>query len=1453
MDKTNMSDGGFVHLHTHSDHSLLDGVSRVENIVKIVAEDDQQAVALTDHNHPTGIVKLFSSCKKYGIKPIPGIEAYVVDDYDSSNVRFHQVLLAYNNVGYRNLMRIYEESTKHFFNKYNVITFEDMAPFTEGIIATSSCLSGKLLSILMKDERGKEIINDDGNVLDDSALDLNIMRGIEFVREQQEMFGSDDYFIEVQNHGIKKQIATNPLLVRISEETGAPLVATQDSHYERPEDAEVHGVKLAISTGNRVDSPSVFHFDGDLPHHVATAEEMWEKFPEDEFPDACANTQMIADRVEEITVIETDTTNYRIPEFKTPDGSTEQEYLERIVWDGVEQKYGKNPGKEIIDQIKYQLDITHKMGYDGYTLIVAKEIVEFCRENDIRVGAGRGSAAGSAINYTTGITLLDPISNSLIFERYLNPNRLSMPDIDIDVPSQYRPQVVQNLEDIHGKGHVSSIMTLGTFAAKLSTKSVLRAHGISTKTAQTISDLIPGGKLSVLLMDDVPEDKDERKKLGISDKDYEAWQESGPLRDYIAENPTLRSEVFTYTHKNVGSSAKEELGGEDIDLMEMLLIATKIQGIVKSHGVHASGYLVSPEPLADYMPLSWADYETEGFPKTMLEFPDAESIGAMKFDILAIKGLSVLDRTLELIRQTKGKDIDIDGISIEDKEVFDYISEGNTFGMFQIEGEKISELVERLRPESLEDMSSLVALYRPGPLGLKMHTKFADVKNGRAKPDVLHPDMLELFPETYGLCISGDSMVTMSDLSKKRIDQIEIGDEVLSVCGTNYISTYPARASKVTDWACTGYKDSYEIKTETLESIRASEDHKFFTQYGWKAVHELVVGDDMLRSVDQGGVWTEIESITPVGRELMFDITVDDEEHTYVAEGLVVHNCVYQEQLIDLVKHYAGFSAARGDELRRATGKKDVDKMNSLYAELHDGMIENGYTEALVKKFWDMILPFSDYSFNKAHSLCYGFITYQTAWLKYHYPAEFLAASLDFCKKDRRPQFVREIKEAGIKIHPPQVSISSDRIAVNNDGIFLSLSQINGCGDAAVSSILSAREEERFSDIIDFAARTRVSKSVISSLAGVGAFLDLHGCRKSIIEHIDDVTSLSRQKLELEAQNAGDGLFSSMISTDVGIPDLSGDEYTMEEITDLEMSLLEYSISTDAKKVLEDRLSSIISSGYAPKDAEVVTPEFLEAGNSRDVRTVVGYATDVNRRKKNGAHVYSFVFSDGLDVNQQITYWSSDKFDFQGGSTVVLRMSVETVIEDSEEEGEEPETRTTARVKRGSLQIVGDEIASETAQEASQERQAGQGRRNAGRTSERGSQRRSGGRGSNDEPERHETVLNDDNRVKVKAGVRGRLKTSEPSESGFAMTKARPKTKKGSKTGTTNGPVLIGIPLKEHLPSILETLSHLPDGERKVSLRLPGGRVKAFSRSVSISDAQCRLISKKINGSFEKK
>lgn len=1311
MDKTNMSDGGFVHLHTHSDHSLLDGVSRVENIVKIVAEDDQQAVALTDHNHPTGIVKLFSSCKKYGIKPIPGIEAYVVDDYDSSNVRFHQVLLAYNNVGYRNLMRIYEESTKHFFNKYNVITFEDMAPFTEGIIATSSCLSGKLLSILMKDERGKEIINDDGNVLDDSALDLNIMRGIEFVREQQEMFGSDDYFIEVQNHGIKKQIATNPLLVRISEETGAPLVATQDSHYERPEDAEVHGVKLAISTGNRVDSPSVFHFDGDLPHHVATAEEMWEKFPEDEFPDACANTQMIADRVEEITVIETDTTDYRIPEFKTPDGSTEQEYLEGIVRKGVEEKYGKNPSKDIAGQIDYQLDVTHKMGYDGYTLIVAKEIVEFCRENGIRVGAGRGSAAGSAINYTTGITLLDPISNSLIFERYLNPNRLSMPDIDIDVPSQYRPQVVQNLEDIHGKGHVSSIMTLGTFAAKLSTKSVLRAHGISTKTAQTISDLIPGGKLSVLLMDDVPEDKDERKKLGISDKDYEAWQESGPLRDYIAENPTLRSEVFTYTHKSVGSSAKEELGGEDIDLMEMLLIATKIQGIVKSHGVHASGYLVSPEPLADYMPLSWADYETEGFPKTMLEFPDAESIGAMKFDILAIKGLSVLDRTLELIRQTKGKDIDIDGISIEDKEVFDYISEGNTFGMFQIEGEKISELVERLRPESLEDMSSLVALYRPGPLGLKMHTKFADVKNGRAKPDVLHPDMLKLFPETYGIV-------------------------------------------------------------------------------------------------------------------------------------------VYQEQLIDLVKHYAGFSAARGDELRRATGKKDVDKMNSLYAELHDGMVENGYAENLVKKFWDMILPFSDYSFNKAHSLCYGFISYQTAWLKYHYPAEFLAASLDFCKKDRRPQFVREIKEAGIKIHPPQVSISSDRIAVNNDGIFLSLSQINGCGDAAVSSILSAREEERFSDIIDFAARTRVSKSVISSLAGVGAFLDLHGCRKSIIEHIDDVTSLSRQKLELEAQNAGDGLFSSMISTDVGIPDLSGDEYTMEEITDLEMSLLEYSISTDAKKVLEDRLSSIISSGYAPKDAEVVTPEFLEAGNSRDVRTVVGYATDVSRRKKNGAHVYSFVFSDGLDVNQQITYWSSDKFDFQGGSTVVLRMSVETVIEDSEEEGEEPETRTTARVKRGSLQIVGDEIASETAQEASQERPAGQGRRNAGRTSERGSQRRSGGRGSNDEPERHETVLNDDNRVKVKAGVRGRLKTSE---SGSAMTKARPKTKKGSKAGTTNGPVLIGIPLKEHLPSILETLSHLPDGERKVSLRLPGGRVKAFSRSVSISDAQCRLISKKINGSFEKK
>lgn len=1310
-----MTDKGFVHLHTHSDHSLLDGVSRIGNIVKIAADDGQTAIALTDHNHPTGIVKLFSECKKNGIKPIPGLEAYVVDDYGSSDVRYHQVLLAYNNVGYRNLMRIYEESTRHTYSRYNVITFEDMEPFTEGIIATSSCLSGKLLSMLMRNEHGREIIDDDGVVLDDSQLALNINFGIEFVREQQEMFGEDNYFIEVQDHGIPKQTTTNPILVKIAEATGAPLVATQDSHYEHPDDAEVHDVKLAISTGNRIDHPDVFHFDGDKSHHVASAAEMREKFPEDEFPGAYSNTQMIADRVEEITVIETETTDYRIPKFKTPDGSTEQEYLERIVWDGVEQKYGKNPGKEIIDQIKYQLDITHKMGYDGYTLIVAVEIVGFCRENGIRVGAGRGSAAGSAINYTTGITLLDPISYSLIFERYLNPNRLSMPDIDIDVPSQHRPKVVQNLEDIHGEGHVSSIMTLGTFAAKLAAKSVLKAYGISKKYQDKISELIPGGKLKVLLMDDIPDDKDERKEMGISDKDYEAWQEAEPLRDYIADNPTLRSEVFNYKPKNGGSASKEEIGGEEIDLMQMLQIATKIQGIVKSHGIHASGYLVSPEPIADYMPLSWTKYERDGFPMTMLEYPDAESIGAMKFDILAIKGLTVIDRTLELIRQTHGKDIDIDAISIEDRPVYEYVSEGNTFGMFQIEGEKITELVERLRPESLEDMSSLVALYRPGPLGLKMHTKFADVKNGRSKPEVLHPDMLEMFPETYGLC-------------------------------------------------------------------------------------------------------------------------------------------VYQEQLIDLVRHYAGFSAARGDELRRATGKKDSEKMNSLYGELHDGMIENGYSEELVKSFWDMIVPFSDYSFNKAHSLCYGFISYQTAWLKYHYPAEFLAASLDFCKKARRPQFVREIKDAGIKIHPPQVSVSGNQIAVNEDGVFLSLSQINGCGNAAVSSILTAREESPFTDIVDFIARSNVNKNVVESLASVGAFLDMHDKRKPIITSLDEVMIKSKQKLELESQKGSGDLFSGMISTDVGLPDFDDDEFTVEEITDLEMSLLEYSISTDANQVLIDRLPRIIESGYAPEDAEIISSEFIEAADRRDVRYVVGYAVDVERKKKNGSHVYRFTLSNGLDVDQKVSYWSGEQFEFSSGSVVCVRMSVEQAEDDGtegEEEGEEPTVNVLARTRRGTLQIVGDEINSEEAQEAPRSRSESRGCRNAGRTSERGSQRRSQGRGGREEPEKHESVLNDGNRVKVKAGVRGRLKSrSEDSEAPKRQAR-QPQKKRKATPKAESEKVLIGVPAREHMSSLLGTLKSLPDGKRKVSVRTPDGKVKAFTRSVAISDAQCRIISKKIGGSFE--
>ena len=711
----------FAHLHLHTEYSMLDGAARIKDVVAAAAADDQPAIAITDHGVLYGVVDFVKTAKTAGIKPIIGIEAYFTDGsrFDrppmSANKRFHMNLLAENEVGYRNLLQL---SSRAFLEGYYYkprMDFELLAEHSEGIIATSGCLGGLVPQLLAPDSMSEE--GNRGQVRDfDAALSA--------AGKFQDIFGRDNFFIEVQDHGLAAQQAIMPDLLEISRLTGAPLLATNDAHYTSQAEHEAHDVLLCIQTGSFRDEPGRLRFEGDQ-HYLKTAAEMRRLFPDDRFPKACDNTLWIGERAN----VDLEFGKFLLPSFPVPSGETEVSYLRKLVDVGAIERYGPDRGAEVMDRIEHELKIIEEMGFPAYFLIVW-DLIRYARECGIRVGPGRGSAAGSIVSYCLRITDLDPLAYGLIFERFLNPGRVQMPDIDMDFDERYRSEMIRYAAEKYGADRVAQIVTFSTIKGKQALRDAARVlghpYGVGDRVAKAMPPSILGREATLQqVLTPPPPDADSTVK---------DWYANGQgLRDLYENDPAVR---------------------ETVDA------ARGLEGLRRQDSIHAAAVVIAPEPLINIVPIQQKGEGAEVV--TQYEMYGVESLGLLKMDFLGLRNLSIIERCLELVEETTGERVDVDSVPLDDEKTFELLQSGNTIGVFQLEGTAMRSLIRSLKPDSFNDVIALVALYRPGPMGANMHNLYADRKNGRAPIEELHPALTDKLADTYQIMVYQEQVMTVA-------------------------------------------------------------------------------------------------------------------------------------------------------------------------------------------------------------------------------------------------------------------------------------------------------------------------------------------------------------------------------------------------------------------------------------------------------------------------------------------------------------------------------------------------------------------------------------------------------------------------------------------------------------------------------------------------------------------
>ena len=969
MDK----DTQFVPLHLHSEFSLLDGAIKLKDLCEFAKEHNMPAVAITDHGVMYGALDLYLEAKEAGIKPIIGCEFYVhngdISEHDpNNNPRYHLILLAKNNEGYMNLVKLASDAACKGFYMKPRINFELLKEHHEGIICCSACLGGEVLQNLLK-----------GDYEEAKAV----------AKRYKDLFG-DDYYIELQDHGLEDQKRTNPDLIKIAKELGIKMIITNDSHYLRKEDADWHDTLLCMQTQSMKDEENRFHFPNN-EFYVKTVSEMRDAFKwmdSETFDECIKNTVDIAEQCHVTIKWEAP-----LPDFPVPPNHTTDSYLEELVQQGLKRKYGEeNITPELKERVQYELSIIEKMGFSAYFLITW-DFIHYAKTHDIPVGPGRGSAAGSVVAYALDITDLDPIRHHLLFERFLNPERFSMPDIDTDFCIEKRGEVIDYVVKKYGEDKVCQIITFNTLAARNAFKSVARVFGMeyakSNRTASLIEDTIEGSMI-----------------------------EGSELKNLYDTDPEIKRVIDT---------------------------AKCVEGIKCGIGMHAAGVIISYKPLDQIVPVQPSK---DGIIITQYHREILEKMKLLKMDFLGLRNLTMIHKTVKLVKRCQGIDVDINHIPLDDKPTYDMLVRGETVGVFQLESSGMTSLVKKLKPDVFEDLGALVALFRPGPLGSGMVDDFVERKHGRQAITYAHPRLEPILKDTYG---------TM----------------------------------------------------------------------------------------------------------------------------------VYQEQIMQIFQVMADYSLGQADQVRRMMGHKDPVAMAAQKGKLVEGSAKYGMKKEEAEDLFEKIENFAQYCFNRAHSSAYAFVAYQTAYLKCHYPVEYLSALLSSVAgdQDKTQAYIEEALKYGIKVLPPDINKSYLEYAPDGHNIRFGLASIKQVGEGVIEEIIKEREENgEYKSIYDYIKRldTKCSnKKTLEGLIKAGAFASIEKSRKQLWDNIEYITATASK--ESKAKESGQGSLFDMLGDTAEIDDAkfklagSDEEYDARTLQNFEKEFLGFYVTSHPLSTIRDKLPFLMT------------------------------------------------------------------------------------------------------------------------------------------------------------------------------------------------------------------------------------------------------------------------------------
>ena len=990
----------FIPLHIHTEYSLLDGMIRVNDLVNYAKDNDLPAIAVTDHGVMYSAIEFYELAKKAGIKPLIGCEFYVHDGdihkQDSHhNPLYHLILIAKNQQGYKNLIKLVSVAWCEGFYYKPRINFELLKEHHEGLICTSACLAGEVLKHLLAGEKDK---------------------AKEAAQRYKDLFG-EDYYLELQDHGLDDQKRTNPELIKLARELDIKMIITNDSHYLRKEDADAQDTLLCLQTNANKDDEKRFSFPNN-EFYIKSKEEMRKAFSwmsDEMFEECCQNTEDAAAKCN----VEIELHNAPLPHYEVPEGYTIETYLEYLVMEGLKKRYGNPAPQNIIERAKYELGVINQMGFPAYFLITW-DFIHFAKTHDIPVGPGRGSAAGSVVAYALEITDIDPIEHKLLFERFLNPERFTMPDIDIDFCIDRRSEVIDYVIQKYGEDKVCQVITFSTYAPKAAFKGVGRVLQVPFVEANKLTGLIETAFDAVKVVNPKAE-----------------WLKDIISSDVNSEFKKLYDEDYKIANPD---------NGEEISFKRWVDMAVAIEGLKCGTGTHAAGVIISHAPLDTILPVqpSKDGIVQTGYPK----HEATEVLDLLKMDFLGLRNLTMITKTVKMVKKYRGIDVDINHIPLDDAETYRMLSKGETVGVFQLESQGMINLVKRLKPDVFEDLGALVALFRPGPLGSGMVDDFVARKHGLQEIKYAHPLLEPVLKDTYG-------------------------------------------------------------------------------------------------------------------------------------------TIVYQEQIMQVFQVLADYSLGQADQVRRMMGKKDLKTMEEQRGKFIEASAKHDMKKEDAEKLFDQILNFASYCFNRSHSAAYAFVAYQTAYLKCHYPVEYLSALLSSVadNKDQTQLYIEEANKYGIKVLPPDINKSYLEYSPDGENIRFGMAAIKGVGEPVCNAIIKERDENGdFKNIFDFCRRVDakyVNKKSLEGLIKAGAFANIEKSRKQLfdnIEHILDVTSKEAKDRAMGQVNLFVAAGVEDDFSDVQYQLLGSDEeYTDKEIQEFEKEFLGFYVTSHPLFSLRDKMQFLVT------------------------------------------------------------------------------------------------------------------------------------------------------------------------------------------------------------------------------------------------------------------------------------